>query len=124
MPKLNKLMSEAKKKALKEEAEKNTVVSMKRGRDLPVTTKSGAPLDHASKHAPKPSELLPTSQRIGISKGITKNMDNYESLRIDVWLSDSVLPNESVEEAYDRLNHIVDEVLMNTFNESVEAYSS
>lgn len=90
---------------LKEEARRNTSVTRRTGREAPVTVKSGTPLDHATKHNSY------EGAKFGMSKGVTKNMDNYESLRVDVWLTDEVLPGESIKEAYARVEAIIDEVL-------------
>lgn len=92
-------------KKAKEAAEKNTSITRKVGREEPVVVKSGTPLDHSLKHEPY------EGAKLGMSKGITKNMDNYESLRVDVWLTDEVLPGESVREAYTRIEGVIDEVL-------------
>lgn len=54
-----------------------------------------------------------------MSKGITKNMDNYESLRVDVWLTDEVAEGETVEQAYNRISALLTEVLEETVNEVV-----
>lgn len=89
----------------KEIAVKNTTVTKKVGREAPVTVKQGVPLDHAVKHNGF------DSAKFGMSKGVTKNMDNYESLRVDVWLTSEVLPGESIHEAYARVEAIIDEVL-------------
>lgn len=92
-------------KELKETARQNTSVTKKTGREAPETVKAGIPLDHAIKHNPN------EGAKFGMSKGVTKNMDNYESLRVDVWLTSEVLPGESIKEAYARVEAIIDEVL-------------
>ena len=38
-------------------------------------------------------------------------MENYESLRVDCWLSDTVREDETVKEAFARVEAIIDEVL-------------
>ena len=48
---------------------------------------------------------------VGVNIGSTINMENYESLRADVWLSDIVQPNESIEQAYERVTNIVAKTL-------------
>ena len=89
----------------KENARKNTTVSRKVGRDEVTVIKAGTPLDHSVKHDSY------EGTKFGMSKGITKNMDNYESLRVDVWLTSEVFEGESIKEAYARVEEIIDEVL-------------
>lgn len=89
----------------KEDARKNTTITKKTGREAPVTIKQGVPLDHTTKHNPY------ENAQFGMSKGVTKNMDNYESLRVDVWLTSEVLPGENIHEAYARVEEIIDGVL-------------
>lgn len=75
--------------------------------------KEGIPNDHHRKQ-------MANVTTVGANIGITKNMDNYESLRIDVWLSDSVGEKETVEEAYERVVGVIDKVLQNTLNSYIE----
>lgn len=88
-----------------ENARKNTTITKKVGRDTPTTIKSGTPLDHSMKH-----DSYATA-KFGMSKGITKNMGDFESLRVDVWLTSEVFEGESIKEAYARVEAIIDEVL-------------
>lgn len=97
-------MADLKRKKLAKKAEENTSISKKVGRDEPEIIKSGTPLDHSNKH-------LNNSTTVGMNKGVTKNMDNYESLRVDVWLSDTVNEGETVEEAFERVESVIDETL-------------
>lgn len=46
-------------------------------------------------------------------------MDNYESLRADVWLTDKKQDNETLEEAYSRVAKITSEVLQEIVGEYV-----
>lgn len=93
------------KSSLKKKAESNTNIT-KKVSGVEETVKAGTPLDHTLKHDPKTSNTV-----VGMSKGITKNMDNYESLRVDVWLSDTVSENETKEEAIERIEAFIDEAL-------------
>lgn len=104
---LNSQMKSLKQEQLKqkETARKNTTITKKTGREAPVTVRQGVPLDHTTKHDSY------ENAKFGMSKGITKNMDNYESLRVDVWLTSEVLQGESIREAYTRVEEIIDEVL-------------
>ncbi len=109
-------MADLKRKKLAKKAEDNTTISKKVGREEPEVIKKGTPMDHSNKH-----NIQTTSTTVGMNKGVTKNMDNYESLRVDVWLSDTVNDNESVEEAFNRIEAIIDETLekavINTIDE-------
>ena len=44
-------------------------------------------------------------------------MGDYESLRVDVWLTDTVAPKETVEQAYARVVQIVDSTLQEIVNQ-------
>lgn len=92
------------KKDLAKKAEENTTIQKKTSGEV-ETLKSGTPLDHSNKHFSSP---LPV---VGMSKGVTKNMDNYESLRVDVWLSDTVQPEETPEQAVTRIEAFIDKAL-------------
>lgn len=52
-----------------------------------------------------------STNNVGISLGVTKNMGDFNSLRIDVWYSDYIQPGESVEEALGRVHEVVDTAL-------------
>lgn len=95
-------------KANKSEAKKNVSIvksSKSNGVENSTVIKEGVPVDHSSKHEPH------APVKFGMSKGCTINVGNYESLRIDVWLTDEVAEGESVKEAYSRVESILDEVL-------------
>lgn len=94
------------KKKLVQKAEENTRVTKGTSKEQSVL-KEGVPNEHSRKH------LDNDKTTVGVSVGITKNMDNYESLRVDTWITDTVKDNETVEEAYDRVLGIVDNVLNN-----------
>lgn len=72
--------------------------------------KDGVPCDHQGKH-------LTPSPMVGVSVGSTLNMDNYESLRVDVWLSDYVQEDETIEKAYQRVVKVVDKTLQDIVNQ-------
>lgn len=98
------------KTALVEKARDNANVTVgTREKQAPV--KVGIPNEHSRKHL---DESAPT---VGVALGVTLNMDNYQSARIDVWLNDSVMPNESVEQAYVRVHGIVSGVLQEIADE-------
>ena len=98
----------------KENARKNTTITKKVGRDAPVTIKSGTPLDHSVKHNSY------EGTKFGMSKGCTLNMGEYESMRVDVWLTSEVFEGESIKEAYSRVEQVLDEVLEESVNSTRE----
>lgn len=94
-------MQKVKHNTLKKAAQKN--LSVKRNNEV---EKDGVPLDHAPKHG------VPIQARmVGMNKGITRNMGDYESLRVDVWLTDFIDEDETPQETFERVEEIVDEVL-------------
>lgn len=106
------LKSKSLKSSLTTRAKENTTVTLGTKKDQTVL-KQGRPNDHSRKHL---DGELPT---VGVSIGITKNMDNYESLRADVWLTDKVGDKETVEEAYARVARITSDVLQEIVGEYV-----
>ena len=104
------LKSKSLKKSLAEKAEENTTVTKGTSKNQEVL-KEGVPNDHSRKHL----EQAPT---VGVSIGVTLNMQDYNSLRVDTWLTDSVQEGETVEQAYDRITTIADKKL----NEIVALY--
>lgn len=99
-------MPTLKRKGLAKKAVENTTIVKKVANEKPETIKLGNPLDHVVKHDPKTCGAT-----IGMSKGITKNMENFESLRVDVWLSDTIKPDETQEQALTRIEAFIDEAL-------------
>lgn len=94
-------MRTVKNNTLKSRAESN--LSARRGKEV---IKEGTPLEHSRKHG------VPMQSRVvGMNKGITRNMGDFESLRVDVWLTDFVSEDETPQEALERVESIVDEVL-------------
>lgn len=91
------------KKSLNEQAVKNTQITKGTSKEQKVI-KEGVPNDHSRKHLTN----VPT---IGVSVGTTLNMGDYESLRVDVWLTDSVQEGETFETAYSRVTQVVDKTL-------------
>lgn len=101
-----------KKKSLKQQVEENTTVT-KGTKNNQQTLKQGTPNDHHRKQESP-------AQTVGVNLGITKNMDNYESLRVDCWGTDTVQPGETMEQAYERLIGVVDSVLQDTVQSYIE----
>lgn len=97
-----KRVEDKKKENLKKEVENNTTVIKKDNHDkTEEIIKQGTPLDHATKKA---------DSYIGMSKGVTVNMDNYESLRVDCWLS-IPLEDKMPTEKFMELSEIIQEQL-------------
>lgn len=97
------------KKSLEVTAKENTSATIK-NKDGQNTLKQGVPNDHSVKH-------LGDTPIVGISIGTTINMDNYESLRVDCWLTDKVHTEETTEQAYDRIIKIAQDTLQSVVNE-------
>ena len=98
------LKNKSLKKSLSEQAKENTTVTKGTAKNQNVL-KEGTPNDHARKH------LEENTPVVGCSIGTTLNMGDYESLRVDVWLTDRVAPRETVEQAYARVVQTVDKTL-------------
>ena len=100
------------KKKLTQTAKENTTVTKGTSKSQ-ETLKAGTPNDHTRKHQS-------TEKVVGISVGVTKNMDNYESLRVDCWLTDTVQEGETEKQAFERVLGVVDEVLQDTVQSYTE----
>lgn len=100
------------KKSLKEKAFDNARVTIGTSKEQ-ETLKEGIPCEHSKKH-------LTEAPIVGVSVGVTKNMDNYESLRADVWLTDNVHEGyETVNQAYERVSKIVEDTLTKIIEEYI-----
>ena len=98
------LKNKSLKKSLSQQAEENSTVTRGTSKNQKVL-KEGVPNDHSRKHL---NNDFPT---VGVSIGTTLNMGDYESLRVDVWLSDKVSDTETLEQAYARVVQAVDSTL-------------
>ena len=107
-----KRLKEQQVEQLQAQARENTTISRGNKCDGYSTVKAGKPLDHEVKQftAKKRNDTY-VGQTFGMSKGCTLNMENYESMRVDCWLSDVVREGETVQEAFARVESIIDEVL-------------
>lgn len=47
------------------------------------------------------------SARWSVSLGYTLNVGNFQSMRVDIGLNDSLLPGETSDEAYERISNNV-----------------
>lgn len=101
--------------SLKKKADENTTVTVGTSKSK-KTAKQGNPSDHHRKQSNTGADVNAQQTVVGVNVGITKNMDNYESLRVDCWLTDTVKDGETVEQAYDRILGVVDSQLQNTVN--------
>lgn len=104
------LKNKSLKKSLSERAEENTTVTKGTSKNQSVV-KEGRPNDHSRKHLDGETPV------VGCSIGTTLNMGDYESLRVDVWLTDSVNKGETVEQAYARVVQVVDTTLQSIVNQ-------
>lgn len=94
-----------KKKSLNEVAKQNTSVA--KGKEI---LKEGQPLEHSIKHnVPNPNASV-----VGMNVGTTINMGDYQSLRVDCWLTDTVKENETQEQAFNRILGVIDKTLQDT----------
>lgn len=106
------------RKTLTEKAVKNVSVVKKTASGTQKVVKKGVPNEHTTNE--KTSKMTPHNKIVGMSKGVTKNMDNYESLRVDCWLSDSVKDGETEVQAFDRIESVIDEVLEKAILNTIE----
>ena len=97
---------------LKSKALENATVT-KGTKNSQQVLKEGSPVSIAEKTRNSKRNTI-----VGLSKGVTKNMDNYESLRIDVWCTDELNNGEEMKDGIQRINEVLDEVLV----ELVEDY--
>lgn len=104
--------------ALKKKVEKNTSVVKRNSDKTDTIMKNGVHVDVKQKVGTAPN--IDGSTVVGLAVGTTLNMDNYESLRVDVWISDSLKDGETVEQAYDRLREVVSSQLTETVSEFKE----
>lgn len=97
---------------LKKRATNNARVTRNNGAEKTSTVlKEGIPNDR--------KRTTSASPVVGVSIGSTINMGDFQSLRVDVWLSDEVRSNETVENAYARVTKTVNE----TLHEIVDSYT-
>ena len=57
---------------------------------------------------------------VGVSKGATVNMGDYESLRIDIWLSDYIQEDETPQQACGRVSAIVTKLFTEELEKAYE----
>ena len=104
------LKNKSLKKSLSEQAEENASVTKGTSKSQ-TTIKEGKPSEHSRKHL---DSAVPV---VGVSIGVTLNMQDYNSLRVDVWLTDKVESNETTKQAYARVVKTVDDTLQEIVNQ-------
>ena len=100
-----------KKKTLNQQAEANTRAVKTKTELTPsgskrkeTVVKDGESLDHTPKHNVLVNNQSP--KVIGVNIGITKNMGDFESLRVDCWLTDVLQETETQEQGLERLTNV------------------
>ena len=104
-------MAKLKKESLETKARENVSATKSTSKEQEVL-KEGVPCDLHEKERPHDTNT------VGVNIGTTINMGDYQSLRVDCWLTDSVKANETQEQAFARVIKVIDKVL----NETVELY--
>lgn len=103
------------KQTVKTVAQNNTSVTRKYSDGTEEVLKNGSLADPSIKHS------LPNSGGVvGMAKGVTKNMGDFESLRVDVWFSVPCPEPSEAKELFEEVESIVDEVLESTVIEYLE----
>lgn len=59
-----------------------------------------------------------TDKKISVSLGFTRNMGNFESLRVDIGFDDFARSDESKDEAFDRVYKTVEEEVLKRVEEA------
>lgn len=106
------IKSKSLKKSLAEQAKDNTTVTRGKKSDQTVL-KPGVPRDQTVK-------TMSAAPIVGVSLGMTLNMDNYESLRADTWMTDLVQEGETTEQAYQRVTKVVQDTLFDIISQYKE----
>lgn len=71
-----------------------------------VVVKEGVPVEHSEKHF--------TSPCMGMNKGVTVNMGDFQSLRVDVWISLPLSDNptrKEISQTHAKLVDYIDRIL-------------
>lgn len=92
--------------SLKEQAVANTTATKTVNRET-TTLAEGQPLEHSKIH----NINTHNSRMVGVNVGSTINMGDFQSLRVDCWLTDELLDNESHTDGLQRLTEIASEHL-------------
>lgn len=108
------MSEDLKKRKLRAKAIENTSVS-RISNGVKREVKEGNHIDKALKTNPQ------DSVKFGLSKGITRNMGDFESFRADAWITDSLEKDETIEEGFKRLSDILTEALESVVSEVIES---
>lgn len=101
---------------LKKIAKKNTSVTRKNEDGSVDTLKNGSIADISVKNK---SAKIDGDNIIGMSVGLTKNMDNYESLRVDVWATETYRTESERVKKTEHLREVLGEVLEETVRDFI-----
>lgn len=63
-------------------------------------------------------EMNKNATKVNIALGYTLNLGNFQSLRIDLGVEDSVRQDENVDEAFSRVYDFVEQKLITKINEA------
>lgn len=97
----------------KETTSKTHIKATKGSKTKSTTLKDEEPLDHTTQH-----NLNKQSTRtVGVNIGVTKNMGDFESLRVDCWMNDDIHEGETPQQAINRLYNIAVNELKNQIEE-------
>ena len=80
---------------------KDNVTSIRKIGGVEYSEKVGNPINHSKT----------STGMVGMAKGITKNIGDYEFIRVDAWFTDGVRDKETLEDAFARISEMLDEVL-------------
>lgn len=76
------------------------------GEPIDVVLKEGVPMEHSEKHFSRPI--------MGMNKGVTVNMGDFQSLRVDVWISLPLSDNptrKEISQTHAQLSEYIDRIL-------------
>lgn len=96
---------------LKKKLAENTTATLGTKQEQQVVVE-GTPLDHHPKHAVEKSK-----RTVGVSVGSTINMGDFQSLRVDCWITDELLDNETQTEGLQRLTDVASDHLRSMVEE-------
>ena len=99
---------------LSKKVESNTSVIRRNSDKSEDVLKKGVHVDTKQKMG---NPTMQNETVVGLSVGSTINRGDYESLRVDCWMSDTMKDGETVEQAYNRLREVLSAQLVETVNE-------
>lgn len=113
--KVTKEVTKELKTTQKDNVEINTRVTKKSSGVETTLKDEGKHLNTSTKR-----DILNPNKFVGINIGITKNLDNYESLRVDVWIADNIQEDETHLDTLQRITDIAITHAENTIIDIVE----